>query len=512
VKGITGIFFVRILYRTKYQPMKNYLLLLFPLIFSITLRAQTWQWLKPTHEKGPDYNSGTFTRYSPAGNVLRANINAGASTIGFYDGSGLLLWKKQINNLSVSDVCFDQNENIYFSGSFTGTLSLSDSLFYSAGQRDAILFITSNQGALLKHRVMGGADNESLNSVALGANGIYVGGTFNSAFTIDGNTFTQSGAKNSFIIKFSMALGLQNAFQTESTCCGGSYVLKIAVAPDQSLYLLAYGDSYVKVGNDTAFFHDDGQFACKFSPDLQLQWTRLLISHFMSGTYLPFIKFDAQQNPVMIYRGGGGGGSTRTIMAVKLSGQGAKLWEVALPMNYDGIIDSDQDNGIWAAGNYTGWTAHICLSVVKLDYNGQVVNIVRDSTVSHYINGFAVKDPGSFYLSAKCRSGALGGFSCVGEDSTFLAYYTFPMVLSNPNKSIEERFSLFPNPSSGKVSLFHSAGQFYSVKVYNSSGAEVRSLIPASSTEIDLENEPPGLYLFKISSAGNTVFRKLVVN
>lgn len=486
------------------------------LICLLTLRseAQSWQWLKALHEKGGV--STNYTRYCPSGNLIYVQVKETPSLetrLSCFSSNGDLLWKKNIPELFIKDLSVDSYDNLYFCGYFRNTLQWENNNFYASGNGDAIAGVLNSSGDLQKHLFISTGGFECINSIALGVNAIYVGGTFTKSFSLNNQSYHETSAPNTFVLKLDMNLNAQAGFQTESTCCSGSSAGKIAVSPNQSVYLMAAGDSYVRVGSDSCYFNDEGSFLVKLSSSLQLQWTHVLSTHWINGVYLPEIKFDAGENPALLFRDGGGGGSMRTISVHKFSqSNGAVLWKAQLPVNNDAVMDADNSNTLWVAGNFTSFTGPVCLSIVKLTNDGKVINVIRDSSVTHYISTFSLKNSQEFFVSAQCRSGSLGSFGCSGQDSLFLAYYGPGNALGINRLAGKNEFVLHPNPSTGKITINNPENYDYRVKVFNMLGEEVKSGQSHGDMEIDLSGYEKGVYLFEIKTGSRKIVKRVSVN
>ena len=74
--------------------------------------------------------------------------------------------------------------------------------------------------------------------------------------------------------------------------------------------------------------------------------------------------------------------------------------------------------------------------------------------------------------------------------------------------------SAYPNPSSGRITLKSVDNQIYSVEIYNVIGNKIFSVSDISlltSGQIDLSDQPKGLYLIKISGNSKTFVEKIII-
>ncbi|MBI4930539.1 MAG: T9SS type A sorting domain-containing protein [Bacteroidetes bacterium] len=93
-----------------------------------------------------------------------------------------------------------------------------------------------------------------------------------------------------------------------------------------------------------------------------------------------------------------------------------------------------------------------------------------------------------------------------------------PLNTSVPVFSFDNHISVFPNPSNGKANVIISQFEDLKMKdieIYNMYGAEVAAnfqINSSSNFQIDLSEQPDGIYLIKMTSNGKTFTKKLIVN
>ncbi len=83
-------------------------------------------------------------------------------------------------------------------------------------------------------------------------------------------------------------------------------------------------------------------------------------------------------------------------------------------------------------------------------------------------------------------------------------------------KEIENNFSLYPNPGTGKFVLALKDGSPFSCKtlIYNSTGELVRETVHSgqNSYDFDISNQQAGIYFMKIIDGSNVITRKIILN
>ena len=79
------------------------------------------------------------------------------------------------------------------------------------------------------------------------------------------------------------------------------------------------------------------------------------------------------------------------------------------------------------------------------------------------------------------------------------------------NSDFNSRFSIYPNPTSGKISIVNKQKMISYVEIYNLIGEKIyQENIVNSSVEIDISREITGIYFLKIISDSEIYFEKLV--
>lgn len=88
-----------------------------------------------------------------------------------------------------------------------------------------------------------------------------------------------------------------------------------------------------------------------------------------------------------------------------------------------------------------------------------------------------------------------------------------PTVVRDLNSDTKP-VSAYPNPSSGRITLKSIDNQVYSIEVFNVIGNKIFSVSDISllaSGQIDLSDQPKGLYLMKISGNSKTYVEKIII-
>lgn len=156
-----------------------------------------------TGQVGP---SGTFGAGEPNQTTL---TSTGMNTyVASYDPSGALRWAKGFGSGQSGGVAADEAGNVFFGGSFTGSMTLGVTTLASAGANDAFVASLDPSGAPRWARRAGGTSNDISSKVAVDAAGnVVVGGNFAGSATFgpgeaNQTTLTSAGLDDAFVASF----------------------------------------------------------------------------------------------------------------------------------------------------------------------------------------------------------------------------------------------------------------------------------------------------------------------
>ncbi len=76
------------------------------------------------------------------------------------------------------------------------------------------------------------------------------------------------------------------------------------------------------------------------------------------------------------------------------------------------------------------------------------------------------------------------------------------------NENIAQEISIYPNPTRGKV--FFKTNNAFDYQITDNSGKVILNGSTTNGNNVDLQNLPAGLYLMKIKSQNNTIFKKII--
>jgi len=106
-----------------------------------------------------------------------------------------------------------------------------------------------------------------------------------------------------------------------------------------------------------------------------------------------------------------------------------------------------------------------------------------------------------------------------GDENIIIDTSTVTSTYNNCNEfatgisaSLQQTFSVYPNPSSGKLFFKDSQNQSLELKLYNMAGIEVEAKTIASDGYLDISALAAGVYTLRISNENELLFRKIIIS
>ena len=197
------------------------------------------------------YVTGTFTGSASFSGTTLSNSANGASFIAKYSSSGSLIWAKEsgacCDTTKSNSIALDENGNIYIAGSFADKTEFDSYHFTSRGVTDIFLTKYDPNGNVIWSKQAGGADEDVAYGVTVDTLNhlVYVTGFVRAHGTFDQFPFTIAGYKDIFVAAYNM----QGAVQWMRLYGGTQRDLGSAVAVDPNGNIYTTG-----LFNGTAFF------------------------------------------------------------------------------------------------------------------------------------------------------------------------------------------------------------------------------------------------------------------
>ena len=209
---------------------------------------------------GNVYMGGTFE--GKAGFDKKFIVSVGNKDVFLvkYNTDGVIQWLKRggsaIGEDKLSSIAVDSSENIFISGSFSGTASFDKKQLKSKGSDDLFLVKYSKEGNVLWAVQSGGKGNEHSQAMELDhAGNIYIAGNFNSSFTFGSSKINSIGDWDVFVLKYAPDGKLLTGTQIGGK--GYDKATGIALGRNGSLWLTGYFVHEVSFGKIILKSQDD---------------------------------------------------------------------------------------------------------------------------------------------------------------------------------------------------------------------------------------------------------------
>lgn len=224
------------------------------------------------------YFSGNFKGEMTLGGELLISYKEQNSFIGKLDKAGNIIWGKQISGKFQNKNIFlsnDSENNLLFTGSFSGELKLNDKLYKSENSADIVIAKFNNNGDLQKILRIGGIANDYVNDIAVDRNNeIIITGSFEKELIIGNNTYISKGKKDAFLLRIDNELQLINMKQI-----GGfydDYGKSISIDQNNNPLLSGSFTHHIKL-NEDHFLESNGKldvFLLKFDNTGRIIWNQ----------------------------------------------------------------------------------------------------------------------------------------------------------------------------------------------------------------------------------------------
>jgi Secretion system C-terminal sorting domain/Beta-propeller repeat len=397
-------------------------------------------------------------------NIFLAKINA----------QGNVIWTRSAGG-AISDYAFsvssDRQNNVIVGGimnSITAnfdTVTIQNSI---GGQFDVFIAKYDQYGRPLWGRcIWGPTGDDFLAAVKTDAAGnIYATGSFSSAqLTIDGDTLTNKGLKDIFLIKFDPDGHV--LWAKSAGGAGNDVATNISIDGTGNVYVTGnYNSEFLRFDSDSVTSTIYGQapqaaFLAKFSPSGNLVWLK-------SSTGSPV------------------GSVTATCV------QADNIGNVYLGGYYQYDVEFDA---------ISLYNPRHCGFLVRYDTSGNVVSAVDSSVLDYYqVLSLAVDGEANLY----CRS------TYFNPDICELKLYKFQKP---DDPGIGSHIRVIPNPTGNYMAVELGTTDFTKIAVFNSVGRLVvqKDISKVSTVYIDLISEPDGVYFVKAIGNNRSDYTKFVL-
>ena len=289
------------------------------------------------------------------------------------------------------------------------------------------------------------------------------------------------------------------------------WVNRYNVGADNLSYALTidkFNNVYVTGVSENA---NNDMLTIKYSPNGETLWQRIFNGG--SGDAGYDIEVDNNENVYVAGRSGGIG-----FALLKYDKNGNLLWFRNIPDNAIGnypVLKLDRENNAYMAFYIVTPQGGEMCAIEKYDTQGNFKWVAKygvDSTTSlQKINNFFIDSTFSIYATGRSNNTIMT-----------LKFVQVPTVINENNNQIIRGYYMsqnYPNPFNPVTHLGFGISNlgFVSLKVYNNSGKEVKTLVneikPAGFYEIEFDgsNLPSGIYYYKIESGSFSQVKKMIL-
>jgi len=407
-----------------------------------------------------------------------------------YDLDGNYVWSVQ-EDFSGEEVFVvsDNSGNVVLSGLFEGTITIGTTNLTSAGNKDGFIAKYDTDGNFLWAIRAGGEDIEFIAIISTDASdNIYLTGEFTSEnVTVNGTVITLAEGDGNILFAKLDSNGNVLWFTSHAGSTinyGDYYCWPTGIITDAADY------TYIKGWHgDSVYFNDIlltspygsgySYFIAKFDPSGNTVWANSITEH----TY----GFDYNQFDID-YKGN-----------VYLGAQARDTLNFGEDFEY---VNSGKDD----------------LFIAKYTTNGDldwVKAMPGDETSLNWLQSVAVYDTTHIFAA-----GHFGNYLHIGNEEFssinrhgFLAMFDFDIVgIKEVYKRNNKEFVIYPNPSTGLVTINCKSEFFDKIEIINVTGQMVHSVnITSKNIQIDLSNSAKGLYFVKIKGDNYYKTEKLII-
>jgi hypothetical protein len=503
----------------------KYFLCFLNITVSFVINAQNWQWLQPlhiTHSPNSQQYHPYFIKADAAGNTYLAGfipdtikmvsgqiVSAPDSTLFVLklNSSGQYVWSRKIEGVTLTAFTLDDHANIIIAGCLDCTYP------YNSTMNNYLLKIDSSGGIIWKVKIIARGHCEVTYLQADITGNIYIKGLSSDTIQL-GNVTSYNPMLSPFISKCNSNGNFYWIKNYPLSLNGGANT----IVTNQNMFIQT-ADSLVTL--DTS-----GNILAK-NIVIRNSYTDLLrlISDsngnlYVAGVYDDVLTVGSYTLTAVApcTQGWGGCGD---IFLFKMNPQGQIAWAKTI---YSYATDIFNDILISADGciNLTGshyqplhidtlvMNTYNAFFISKISNTGRLVSVTEVDNLMLWDSKIAASQ-NDLFVMGEYKMPEYYPPICIyfGVDSicNYTGYFAAKLAMkfynsvSLPN---QEEYRVFPNPSTGKFRI-SASNQILRVRAYDSYGQQV---LESYDTEIDLSNQPKGIFFLEIiQSNGRTTYK-----
>jgi hypothetical protein len=432
-----------------------------------------------------------------------------------YDQDGNVAWAESVTGRPDWQGIAFAGEYLYRTGSFSGTVKIGTTTLTSVGGSDVFTAEYDLNGNVIWATSAGGSGTEMGIGIAPdGSGNVYITGIFFSPSMKFGTyTLTNRGSSSTADIYFAKynaygnlqwatsagGGGTDNSWSIASDAGGNSYVTGSSTSPSITFYSATPTGPKITLSNSGG----ENYFSVKYDPNGTLLWAKNA-------------KGSANGDGITLY--GNNVYVTGTFNSSTTIFESATLKSKPVPnpsfdifiVNYDA-----SGNVLWTKG--AGGTAYDASQDAATDGSGNIFITgyfhspsVTFGTITLTLGNTSDYD---MFIAKYSPSGTALWAKSAGAPPTGSSHKS---VSAGINYSIAHELTVYPNPTTGKVTLSTGDSQsaINSISLFNITGKEIlHQQYSAGNSEVtvDLSPQPKGLYIILIKTGKTFYQRKIIV-
>lgn len=550
--------------------MKNIYTIILALATAINLQAQTPTWLWANRAGGVASEEGTAITVDVLGNTYITGVFSGPTCsfgtttltnvsftdvfIAKYDASANLVWAKSAGGLGYdqsTSIAVDTSGNVFVTGFFNSSTITFDTITLSTNAGyDMFIAKYNSNGSIIWAKNIGGASADYSNSISVDSIGnSFITGYFKSASIQFGSTTLLNSTfagSNYFVAKYN---SFGNPVWAKAAVSGNVTGNSIKLGNNGNIFATGFFSGTAIF--DTITKNSIGSkdiFTSKYDSLGNVVWVKSIggtneeISYGIStdgynNSYITgfFKSLNVTVGTTTFTNSGAPDGD---VLTVKYNNTGNVVW-AKKGGNYSNAlglaIATDVIGNSYVTGNYrsgpltfgsivlngpVSMTSVGDLFVVKYDPSGTPLwarNLL--SSTGARGSGIALDNTGNCYLTGFFEDVTLAfdnttltNVGSQGSMEIFVGKLGPSSSVGIPQVNILDEFTLFPNPSTGIIFINLNNDSFSEITITNILGELIyKTITKTQQIELDLTNQPNGVYLIKMIDKNTNVTSKKII-
>jgi hypothetical protein len=501
---------------------KLYFCILF--VLCLSAKGQLWEWAVVEPHNAQYEGWGLKLAKDNAGNFLSYRLNG--HYLSKYNANGSLLWTKIFpDDVEFREIKTSSQNDIYVVALFRNTITIGSVTFTSKGFQDFFLARFDGHGNLQWIDNIGSKYQDMPGGICFVNNSVLLLGQSQDTISMANQIIFSENYPDVFLAKFDCSNGSLDTIVSSSwvhnqTAAGYPDYYdgpgEISVDRNGDLVLIL---NPIDSLNFRSTLFGYGAYILKMDTAFTIQWATFIHNGFTQQIY--DLEFDSADNIYYIYHYSWHYVDMGSIRKLSSQGNPVTFYNDHYFGHINGMAVDNTDNVLFTAQgdkwNYSGYPPDTFYFVVgKLTSNLSELWILKDSSLN-YRSGedILILDNGMYIASGTFEDTIVLHDSLIAPDpfDCFIASLNPDVSTSIPGDIylLNSDINLFPNPNNGlfTVQITKSA----EIKIYNRFGDIIyNQTIKSPNQQIDLSDQPKGVYFLEIICAGKSEQSKFVLD